>query len=177
MPRIRLSLAWLMILVGFTAVGFAALHDPSVLWASAVFTVDVAAVCGALVGGLLLRGRDRARAVGFAVFAGSYLLLVFGLFPTENGVSAPPVVTRAALDVFRQWQEPLVTNKNVVVADKLPRGEGVTGIAAARNTWNWLNHRRIGHGLAALLFGLMGACLGGWCTRRTACLEAAQRPV
>jgi hypothetical protein len=72
----RISLAGMLGVVAVIAIGLASLVSATVFWTSAASTVTLAVLLGALVGTMLLRGPERAYAVGFATFGWAYLLLV-----------------------------------------------------------------------------------------------------
>ena len=84
MSRPRFSIAGLMIVVLFCAVGAAALRSSSGLWADVLFTLTLAMLGVAILGLAYRRGARRASWAGFALFGGGYLLACFGpWFATE----------------------------------------------------------------------------------------------
>src|SRR3954452_9635550 len=103
MTRPRFSLAQSMAIVLLIGVGIAALQSASVLWASAVFTLTVAVLSAAILGAMARRGRTRITWAGFALFGWIYLGTTFGPWADGNGVTAPPYVTRWALDYTAAW--------------------------------------------------------------------------
>jgi hypothetical protein len=187
--RVRFSIASLMAAVLLLAVGFAALRMASALWASAVFTITVTLLAAAILGAAACRGPSRIACLGFGVFGWTYLLATFWLWPAPNGVTAPPFLTKALLDFF----QPTLNTAAVMSIDPGPAGEMSTEDAPIVTTIvpgsknmatmtpftgrvvNLLHYRRIGHALAAIVFGLLGALLG---TLLSARREAAdgQRP-
>jgi hypothetical protein len=172
--RIRFSIAGLMAAVLVLAVGFAGLRAASPLWASGIFTMTVTVFAGAIVGAAACHGPSRFAWLGFGVFGWTYLLATFWLWPEPNGVTAPPFLTKALLDYFR----PSSNTAAVMWIDTAPAGEMSTepppmaGSIAAGNrnlatmtpfagrVVNRFHYRRIGHTLAAIFFGLLGALLG-----------------
>jgi hypothetical protein len=170
-----------MVSVAIAAVGFAALRNPVTLWASGLFTLDLVAICAATVGGLFLRGRERAQWAGFAIFGGTYLMFAFGsLFQlNSNGMTMPPLFTRAALDLLRHTKSTQLDPRKDNDAELLvTRGEELIhavdrsnpGLHSAfpQEEGYWQNHRRIGHALTLLLFAIVGAHVGDWCAARAA---------
>jgi hypothetical protein len=164
-----------MAIVLLIGVGLAAMQSASVLWASAVFTLTVAVLSAGLLGAMARRGRARMKWAGFALFGWVYLGTTFGLWADVNGVKAPPYVTRWGLDY---WDSKLWSVHRV---DTAPLGEvlfsrfpawgigGGTSVGPAPGpptavplalTPDAFQFRRIGHCLAAILFGLVGAVLG-----------------
>jgi hypothetical protein len=172
--RIRFSIAGLMAAVLVLAVGFAGLRAASPLWASGIFTMTVTVFAGAIVGAAACHGPSRFAWLGFGFFGWTYLLATFWLWPEPNGVTAPPFLTKALLDYFR----PSSNTAAVMWIDTAPAGEmstdpplmvstmvpGTANIATstpfAGRAINRFHYRRIGHTLAAIVFGLLGALLG-----------------
>ena len=71
----RFSIAGLMGVVLFTALGFAALRNANAFWASATFTVAVVMVSLALLGAIARQGTARMIWGGFAVFGWASLII------------------------------------------------------------------------------------------------------
>jgi hypothetical protein len=155
MSRLRFTLAQLMAAVIFIGLGFAALRSASPLWASAVFTVTLAVLSAAVLGAMARRGRARMTWAGFALFGWIYLGTTFGPWASVNGVMAPPYVTRWVLDYWDAKRGP------VGQMDLWP-GEVLFSPfpPAALTPPGSVQFRRVGHCLAAILFGLVGAVLG-----------------
>jgi hypothetical protein len=157
---VRFSIAGLMAAVFILAVGFAGLRTASSLWASAVFTSAITLFAIAMLAAAACRGASRMTWLGFGVFGWTYLLATFWLWPAPNGVSAPPLLTKAVLDYF----QPSSNNSTVMWIDTAPAGEMSTDRAMtapfAGRVVNRFHYRRIGHTLAAIAFGLFGALLG-----------------
>jgi hypothetical protein len=177
MTRLRFTLAELMAAVIFIELGFAALRSASPLWASAVFTLTVAVLLVAVLGAMARRGRARMTWAGFALFGRVYLGTTFGPWATVHGVTAPPYVTRWPLDYWdsKLWSvhrvethqsgEELFSRFTPVlppppVAAPLSPALAPTPRAPLVLTPDAFQFRRIGHCLAAILFGLVGAVLG-----------------
>jgi hypothetical protein len=119
--RVRFSIAGLMAAVLVLAVAFAGLRTASALWASAVFTLTVTLLAAAILGAVACRGPSRIAWLGFGVFGWTYLLATFWLWPgpVPNGVSAPPFLTKALLDLF----QPSSNTATVLTIDPGPPGE------------------------------------------------------
>jgi hypothetical protein len=105
MLRLRFPLAFLMALVALAAVGLAALHAPSLLWASTLFTLAWGSVGIAALAAIAIPGRVRVASIGFASFSAAYLIATFLLWPQLNGVVPPPLLPAFALDALREAQE------------------------------------------------------------------------
>src|SRR5262249_4847118 len=98
MRRPRISIVGMMGIVLFVALSLAAFGGATVFWASVMFTLTVATLCAATTWAILRRGTPRRFWTGFAIFGWAYLLLTFGPWPNGNGVSTPPLLTRALID-------------------------------------------------------------------------------
>jgi hypothetical protein len=166
MSRLRFTLAQLMGVVIFIGLGFAAMRSATLLWSSMVFTLTVAVLTAAILGAMARRGRARMMWAGFALFGWIYLSTTFWPWAAGNGVTAPPYVTRWALDYWdaKLWDP---TKAPVVRIDTAGPGE----LLYQRNQPGWspapfvtfpdsLQFRRIGQCFATILFGFVGALLG-----------------
>ncbi len=177
---IRFSIAGLMAVVLLLGVGFAGLRTASFLWASAVFTLTVTLLAAATLGAVACRGPFRMAWLGFGVFGWTYLLATFWLWPAPNGVSAPPFLTKALLDAL----QPSPGTGAVMTIDAFPQGEMSTepppmvgALRPARfagRVVNLLHYRRIGHTLAAIVLGLLGALLGMLFSARSQAAKASE---
>src|SRR5436309_1310644 len=84
-----------MTFVLVSAVGLAALRNASDLWAGMMMLVALAAVGVAVLGAVILRGRERYWWAGFAFFTGGYLALAIG--PWLSDTLQPQLGTTALL--------------------------------------------------------------------------------
>ncbi len=87
----RVTIAGLMYLTAISAVGFVALRESTLIWASAVFTLVIATFLAASVVALLARERRRASAIGFCLFGWTTLALALGPLSLHHR-GAPPLV-------------------------------------------------------------------------------------
>jgi hypothetical protein len=163
MTHLRFTLAQLMAIVLLVGVGLVALRSASVLWSSVVFTLTVGVLSAAILGAMARRGRARMTWAGFALFGWIYLGTTFGPWAAGNGVTAPPYVTRWALDY---WDAKLFSGGPMKAnwTDTAPSGEMLfarfplpPGLAFPPDAFQF---RRIGHCLAAIPVGLVGAVIG-----------------
>ncbi len=74
----RFSIRTLMAFIVLAAVGLAALRNANEDWAGMMLLTALSAVGVAVLGASLMRGRERAWWLGFAVFGGGYLSLSVG---------------------------------------------------------------------------------------------------
>jgi hypothetical protein len=74
----RFSIRSLIVLIVVFAVGLAALRNANELWAGMLLLVALAAVGVAVMGAVILRGKERDWWAGFAFFGGGYLALAIG---------------------------------------------------------------------------------------------------
>jgi hypothetical protein len=153
-----------MAVVLFIGLGFAALRSASPLLASAVFTLTVAILSAAVLGAMARRGRARMIWAGFALFGWIYLGTTFGPWEAGNGVTAPPYVTRWALDY---WDAKLWSVGPVQIGrmETGPSGEMLFPryppvVLPPSLPPDAFQFRRIGHCCVTILFGVAGAVLG-----------------
>jgi hypothetical protein len=173
MTRLRFTLAQLMAAVIFIGLGFAALRSASRLGASVVFTLTVGVLSAAILRAMARPGRTRMTWAGFALFGWIYLGTTFGPWAAGNGMTAPPYVTRWVLDyTAERLRVPDLRDTGVageVLFSPSPTGGigammsggGMSGGAPPLVPRRDLRaFHRIGHCLAAIMFGLVGAILG-----------------
>ncbi len=172
------------------AVGFAGLSAASALWASAVFTLAVTMLAGAILGAITCRGPSRIAWLGFAVFGWTYVPATFWLWPVPNGVTAPPFLAKALLDYFQRslntatvmWIDPgppgaMSTELPPTVMTKIPGTANLATMAPfTGRVANRLHYRRIGHSLVAIVLGLFGALLGTLLAAQSKAADG-QRPI
>jgi hypothetical protein len=173
MTRLRFTLAQSMAIVILIGVGLAALRSASALWSSALFTLTVVVLSAAILGAMAFRGRARMTWAGFALFGWIYLGTAFGPWAEGNGLKAPPYVTRWVLDYTsqRSWYanriDTGVPGEVLFPAPSIMYGMGggmksgqVSGAPAPVVLVDMFHFRRIGHCIAAIVFGLIGALVG-----------------
>ncbi len=187
MRRPILSIAGMMAVVSLVAVGLAALRSPTILWASLTFTLLVALLATATLGAIAGRGRSRATWAGVAAFGWAYFATTFGPVPNGNGVTCPPFPTQVLIEYLRSRGEAAdkafgagVPLWGLIRRDTSPPAEAILN-APTKAEWfyrgpilgkgppllppllpyvDWLNLRRVGHSLGAIVFGLLGGVLG-----------------
>lgn len=74
----RISLKSLMLCVSLIAFGLAALRNANEIWAGVILMVTLGTLGTAMLGVICRRGTQRFGWIGFFVFDGGYLLLVYG---------------------------------------------------------------------------------------------------
>src|SRR5271157_2029993 len=90
MRRFRFSIASLLVVVLYVAVGFAALKESSDLWESGVFTLTLAALLISILLAVHRSGSRRAFWIGFALFGWTYLGL-----STVRSIESRLITTKA----------------------------------------------------------------------------------
>ena len=179
----RFSIRTLMSAIVVSAIGLAALRNASDLWAGIMLLVALAAVGVAVLGAIILRGRDRCWWLGFALFGCGYLAMVFG--PWESTVPRHLGTTNLLDYVHAKVVGSPIKNFDVTRYDKnsvlhqaiIPdRGVNITwppDIVAATlpiNRWsaalpgvaNYDQFQRVGHSIFALIAGLVGGSIATW---------------
>lgn len=164
MQRPRVSIAGLMGLVVLVSIAFAALRNPTTLWASIIFTLTVGLLSAAIVGAILGRGSPRATWIGFAVFGWVYMAFSFGPVPNSNGVKAPPFATALVYSFLKTYEMEKANRRWVAVESRDPQDEAVSlspppPVAFPRvlRPVDLMDLRRIVHSLGAIVFGLVGS--------------------
>jgi hypothetical protein len=187
MRRIRVSIAGLMAVVVFVAVGVAALRQASEIWAGILFALTLVMIGFAMLRAAYRTGPARASWAGFALFGSGYLAVVF----LPGSESRPPLGTTLALGWLHGKLVPrqqtmtytafrpggLVKLSPVQTAgtnldwpqSALAASDGsmiVTGsqlvIQSALWTPNQQDLQQVGHCLLALLVGIVGGLVGRW---------------
>jgi hypothetical protein len=103
MRRFRVSIAGLMVVVLFVAVGVAALRQASEIWSGVLFALTVGAMAFAGLRAAYRREAKRAFWAGFAGFGSIYLVLAFA----PGGGSRPALVTQG----FLTWLHPKIARQ------------------------------------------------------------------
>jgi hypothetical protein len=138
-----------MSLVLLVAMALAALRHPSPLLASVLYSLVLGLVCIAAFGALFGRGSQRRMWSGFGIFAGVYLGLAFAAFP----LSAPSLLTTWGLSYLDTKRASGVIDSDLdyLTFSYFPFPPSPTINPAS------LPFFQVGHCLAALLAGLVGA--------------------
>ena len=190
-----------MALVLVSAIGLAALRNASELWATVMTTVALAFIYVAVQGAVLLRGRERAWWLGFAVLGGLYLTVSLSPLRYRLGTTHlleyvhAKVVDASHIATFEisrfdqksvlfrivttvgEVSESTVANR---VYDSTP-GQDLLVSMAPPNRWrsmlpgaaNFDAFQRVGHALFALFAGLVGGTVAAWLHARRERAEAA----
>jgi hypothetical protein len=139
MTRTRFTLAQLMGIVVFLALGFAAVRTANELWASLVYTVGIISIATALLIAFARAGRERLTWTGYAVFGWTYVVV---------DLLAPPTIISYKFGLIRGPK--LVFFQVIQLLERfiLPSlGFDVV-------------HEHVCHSLGIILFGVLGAIAG-----------------
>jgi hypothetical protein len=196
----RISIRTLMAFVLVSAIGLAALRNANEIWAGTMLLLALAAVGVAVMGAVILRGKERYWWLGFAVFSGGYLVAAFSPVRSElatthllDYVHAKVVSSSiATFDMSRFDRSTVlyrvVTSDGAVnlrtLADSVVHSTPAEDLLASMvpaNRWRSMlpgaaNHESflsVGHSLFALLAGLMGGTVAVWFYVRRERAEAA----
>jgi hypothetical protein len=197
----RYSIRTLMAFVLFSAVGMAAIRDASALCATVMTIVALTCFCVAVLWAILVRGRERAWWLGFALLGGLYLSV--SLSPLRYSLGTTQLLeyvsaragdnSIASFDISRFDQSSvlfrIVTPAGDVSERKVgnsvyhstPTEELLASIAPS-NRWRFLfpgaanfdAFQRIGHSLFSLLAGLVGGMVASWFYARQSAIDARQ---
>lgn len=170
----RISLASLMGLVVFAAVGLVGLREGTPFWGQSLYWLALLAVLGASIHGVLSDGATRAGRIGFALFGGVYLVLAANGQPSLPHPLAPmtsalmllhnrihlggpiEMITSSNVRVWTISGGSLSTSTNGGFTTIYPRPNSffAGGSAGSRN---FESYAQAGHSIFAVLFGLFGA--------------------
>ena len=155
MPRLRLSIAQIMLLVLVIGLAIGGLRSPSRLLANAMWTVTAALLGWSVVASILRRDHRRAFWVGFAVFGWGHLVLIFELYransPESKLLPLPSLLTSDLIDQLRNHVPPPQKGSVFVDTEFIIRYNS--------NTFPYLEFGQIAHLLMTLLVALIGGGL------------------
>jgi hypothetical protein len=164
----RLSIAGLMGVILIVALGLVGLKEGTEFWAGAIFVLTTLLLLGSILNAIHGRGALRAGWIGFALFGWAYAIFVFGGWSSEqNRTPAPPPPTSWPLDRLdeRIHVKPEYVS-NPALAGSAPMAFSPVFPMPPRfilkpGTTPWLgsdvHYRQVGHCLATILFGTIGA--------------------
>jgi hypothetical protein len=166
MKRFRLSLAASMVFVALCAAVLAGFREPGPILASVVVAATAIVEAAAVVGALVLKGKEGAALTGCAIFCGGAFVWSFGY----DHVPLPPPPSRLLLNAM----EPRVFPTRSVTGTQLVGGPSTTSLSALGigpvtrppRVYDYLSYRQMGHALSAVLCGLAGGVLGAALSRR-----------
>ena len=163
-----------MLLVGYAAIGCAALRYSTDLWASGLFTFAVLLQMIAMLAVALRNGASRAVWIGFLVFGGGYLLLACGPWQQAD------LITSKGLTWLQQRAQGELVDA-VALTTTAPGSVGYVGGTfvntttlntsqlllwdarmGSSSTFMQSPFLRIGHSLLSPLIGLLGAMSAAW---------------
>ncbi|MBW3598433.1 MAG: hypothetical protein KY475_14325 [Planctomycetes bacterium] len=164
----RFSLAALLGLVSFAALGCAALANATDLWRESMVTLMLGLLLTATLAAIIWRGERRALATGFAVFGWVYVLLV--MIPAVN--VRDDLLTEEALTWLYEFahgadEQGGSVLQTVVFTDGAAGGEMIVSGSGRIRSWNAMkggapavsfqSFADIGHSLWAIVIACLGA--------------------
>jgi hypothetical protein len=159
-PMYRFSICTLMVFVLVSAIGLAALRNANELWAGTMPLVALAATGTAVLGAVILRGRERFWWLGFALFSGGYLTLALG--PWQSDTFQPQLGTTQLLNFVQAKLGGVQLDTNVAPAPfqgfVLKRSAGPPTVLVVTIT----PFQRVGHSLFAMVAGVGGGMIAVW---------------
>jgi hypothetical protein len=197
----RFSIRTLMAVIVISAVGLAALRNANDLWAAAMSLVALTTVGIAMLGAVILRGKERCCLLGFAAFSGGYFVFAltpllasqFGTTPLLSHLREAMFASTAAslsdADAWELLQRKLKIESSLARLKRSVRNfnsdpaalEMANSLQAIQNQLDldraagphFEHFQRVGHALFALLSGLLGGLIAGWLYARRERAEAA----
>jgi hypothetical protein len=128
-----------MTIIVAMAIGFAALKNPTIWWASGLFTVEIGLLGTAFMLAFLRRGRVRSASLGFVLFG--FLHLTYSIIShKENYYVLPPLLIEFILLRF-----PVVGTPLAYIEDL---------------STNWFYHQ-VAYSIGTLVFASVGGVIGG----------------
>lgn len=151
--RLRITIRQLITLVLFVGFALAALRAANPGWAAASILASLSILCTATLGSVIGDGRTRSLWIGFALFGWAYFLLHFGPWADwKKGYGPARFTTWAVVGLVLPRLDPELDGSEFVGGLEefviLSSGRGAAFFCASF------------HGLASLLFGLVGAAIG-----------------
>jgi MFS family permease len=158
----RVTIAGMLILIAFMALGAAALKNPTVLWTQFMLTAALTSLLFAMLAAIVGRG-DRSFAIGFAVVGWSYILLSLGPW-FDQQVSPWLLSSRIADELYAQlFQDDRNVRPSVAPEEREPWDMRV---AEKWQLWRFARFLRIAHALSTIGHGVAGGCLAMYLRRR-----------
>ncbi len=170
---LRFSLASLLAVVFFVAVGSAALANATDLWRQITVTLTVVCLLLATLAAVFSRGQTRLFAGGFALTGWLYMTLAF--------VTAFGLRDDLLTDSVIQWLSEVIhgddaaVSSGQAVADFDNDGDldlvfvGLGNGTFAQQTSSLSNLQAIGHALWAIIVGWLGGVVALWLRRKDTC--------
>lgn len=135
MRKPQISIRFLMLVVVIVGLAFAALANPSELWASSMFSLTIAILLYSLLATAFGRGQRRVQTAGFALFGWSYLIYIVAM----DEFDLPTSLSKKSIISLWNWLNPRV--------DQINLGEPVRILSFAQ----------IGYCLFTLFVALLGS--------------------
>jgi hypothetical protein len=167
MSHFRFTIAHLLGLVLFIAVGFAALREATALWDSAVFSVTLAVLSVSVLLALHRADRRRVYWLGFALFGWIYLgaslipPIECRLLTTEAlariAARIPALVDPVAFTFSPDGSSLVASRPGMIRLWNATTGQLLGGSVGSTDCF-----RGIGHSIVALVLAYLGGHLSGW---------------
>jgi hypothetical protein len=152
--------------VALVGLAVAAMRDPTDLWTRLSFTLAIIGTAVAVLGATVRCGPDRPLWLGWALFAGGYLILAFG--PWLSTEVRPHLLTTGLLEWLypRIHTTPMLTDAQRGHAMLRILGGSGSYVLESADSYHQsrggelqMNFERIGHSLTAMACGLAGVAL------------------
>lgn len=164
--RVQFRIRTLLTGIAIVAVGLCALRNPSVVWASILFTVAFALPLAAGLKAVASQGRNRLSAIGFCAFGLAFLHVSFNvqvvyLRPSGSLETPDPVVSLALgrlTPVINAEVQTLIDQE-----EQQARSRPLAGLEAARV--RRFAYQNCCASLGSLVMASLGGLLGHWLAR------------
>jgi hypothetical protein len=164
--RLRISIRRLITSIGLCGVGFAALAEPTKLWATVLFVLALIAFAVAALAAVFTHGPNRINLTVFAFFGSAYLVLAFGPWFREE--VRPHLPTTWIIEKLPQKHLEIL--KCPEDLESIPGPGNLTYSVSGFQRWNAVPfvtspnldvsiREQIGHSLFAFIFAFMASSI------------------
>ena len=177
----RLTIAGLMTIVVFVAIGMVALRAQTEFWPSCLCTFVVFMLSTSTVYLIVARGLARSRWAGMAIFGWIYFVIAFGPWP-DNTCTPPPLLPLYALRsvqnyIFSAGQTAYVTARTLPKSSErlhemvIPSPSATPPPGVIPPTFDFDRYDQVSQLIGVILFGFLGAVVGRFIAARGARTE------
>lgn len=164
--RLRISIRQLITSIGLCGIGFAALTEPTQLWASVLVTLALIAFGVATLAAMFSRRSNRVTHAGFAFSGSAYLMLAFGPWFREE--ARPHLPTTRIIEKLPQKHLEILKCPDDI--ESIPGPGNLTYTVIGHQPWNAAPfvaspnldvsiREQIGHSLFAFIFAFMASSI------------------
>jgi hypothetical protein len=177
----RLTIAGLMTIVVFVAIGMVALRAQTEFWPSCLFTFVVFMLSTSTVYLTVARGLARSRWAGMAIFGWIYFVIGFGPWP-DSTCTPPPLLPLYALMyvqnyIFSDGKTAYISARTLPIPSErlhemvIPSPSATPPQGVIPPTFDLDRYDQVSQLIGVILFGFLGAVVGRFMAARGARTE------